>query len=163
MNFLGQFDCTMDDKGRIKMPASLRKQFADNDKGKFMIAKDLEDCLVIYTVKAWEQQAARLQKLNPFNLKHQQFISAVTVGLTEVEMDGADRFLVSKSLIKYLGNGKNIVMKGKFDRIQVWDADKFEQYTQGNIANVQSLSDEVSGYLDELEQRPNQPPRKGGD
>ena len=131
MQFIGQFDCTMDDKGRIKMPASLRKLFPAEDKGRFMIAKDLEDCLVIYTMKAWAHQAERLQKLNPFNMRHQQFLNAITVGLTEVEMDSADRFLVSKSLIKYLGNGKNIVMKGKFDRIQVWDASKYEQIYAG--------------------------------
>jgi len=150
MNFLGQFDCTMDDKGRVKMPSTLRKQFSAEDGSKFMIAKDIEDCLVIYPMKTWEKQGALLQKLNPFNPKHQQFINALTVGLNEVEMDSADRFLVSKSLTKYLGSGKDIVMKGKFDRIQVWEANKYEQYTQGNISNIQSLADEAASYLDSL-------------
>jgi MraZ protein len=148
MNFIGQFDCTMDDKGRIKMPATLRKQFTAADGNRFMIAKDIEDCLVIYPAKTWERQEELLKQLNPFNTGHQKFINAITVGLTEVEMDSADRFLVSKSLTKYLGNGKDIVMKGKFDRIQVWDAAKYEQYTQGNISNIQSLADEAAVYLD---------------
>lgn len=151
MNFLGQFDCTMDDKGRIKMPAALGKQFPEADGNTFMIAKDIEDCLVIYPLKTWAKQEKLLQKLNPFNLKHQQFINAITVGLTEVELDSASRFLVSKSLMKYLGNGKDIVMKGKFDRIQIWEAGKYEQYTQSNTSNIQSLADEASAYLDSLE------------
>jgi MraZ protein len=151
MNFLGQFDCTMDDKGRVKMPSAMRKQFNDKDGGKFMIAKDIEDCLVIYPMATWEKQEALLQKLNPFNPRHQQFVNAITVGMTEVEMDGSDRFLVSKSLVKYLGSGKDIVLKGKFDRIQVWDANKYEQYTQGNISNIQGLADDAAKYLDELE------------
>ncbi len=150
MNFLGQFDCTMDDKGRIKMPSSLRKQFPAEEGSKFMIAKDIEDCLVIYPLKTWEKQETLLKKLNPFNTNHQKFLNAVTVGLSEVEMDSADRFLVSKSLTRYLGNGKDIVMKGKFDRIQVWEAAKYEQYTQGNISNIQSLADDAAKYLDEL-------------
>jgi MraZ protein len=101
-------------------------------------------------MKTWEKQEATLQKLNPFNTSHQKFINAITVGLTEVEMDSADRFLVSTSLKKYLGAGKDIVMKGKFDRIQVWEANKYEQYTQGNISNIQGLADEAAAYLDTL-------------
>ncbi len=150
MTFRGQFDCTMDDKGRIKMPASLRKQFPAEDGSRFMLAKDIEDCLVIYPMKTWEKQEALLARLNPFSLKHQQFVNAITVGLTEIEMDGADRFLVGKSLMKYLGNSKEIVLKGKFDRIQVWDANKYEQYTQGNISNIQSLAEEAAAHLDSL-------------
>jgi MraZ protein len=150
MAFRGQFDCTMDDKGRIKMPSALRKQFPAEDEGRFMIVKDLEDCLAIYPMKAWEEQEARLSKLNKFNLKHQQFISAVTVGLTEMEMDSADRFLVVKSLVKYLGTNKNMVLKGKNDCVQLWDAAKHEQYTQGNIANIQTLAEEAASHLDSL-------------
>ncbi|MFN8287919.1 MAG: division/cell wall cluster transcriptional repressor MraZ [Chitinophagales bacterium] len=150
MTFRGQFDCTMDDKGRIKMPSLLRKQFPAEDGSRFMLAKDIEDCLVIYPMKTWEKQEALLAKLNPFSLKHQQFINAITVGLTEIEMDSADRFLVGKSLMKYLGNSKEIVLKGKFDRIQVWDAAKYEQYTQGNISNIQGLAEEAAAHLDSL-------------
>lgn len=148
MTFRGQYDCSMDDKGRVKMPASLRKQFPVEDGNRFMIAKDMEDCLVIYPMKTWEKTEQMLSGLNPFNMKHQQFLNAVTVGLTEIEMDSADRFLVSKSLMKYLGNTKDIILKGKFDRIQVWDAAKYEQYTQGNIANIQSLADEAAAHID---------------
>ena len=151
MNFLGQFDCTMDDKGRIKMPSALRKQFPAEDGSKFMIARDIEDCLVIYPMKTWEKQEALLRKLSPFNTSHQKFINAITVGLSEVEMDNADRFLVSKSLNKYLG-GKEIVLKGKFDRIQVWESSKYEQYTQGNISNIQGLADDAAKYLDNLDE-----------
>ena len=151
MLFRGQFDCTMDDKGRIKMPATLRKQFPGEDNNRFMIAKDIEECLVIYPLKTWEEQEAILAKLNPFNTQHQKFYNAITVGLTEVEMDSADRFLISKSLQKYLGATKDIVLKAKRDRIQVWDAAKFEQYTQVNIANIQPLADEAAKYLDDLE------------
>ena len=147
---MGQFDCTMDDKGRVKLPASLRRQFPSEEGNKFMIAKDLEDCLVIYPMKTWEKQETLLRELNPFNTSHQKFINAITVGLSEVEMDTTDRFLISKSLTRYLGTGKDIVLKGKFDRIQIWDAGKYEQYTQGNISNVQNLADEAAKYLDQI-------------
>ncbi|HRG88578.1 MAG TPA: division/cell wall cluster transcriptional repressor MraZ [Chitinophagales bacterium] len=149
MNFLGQFECTMDDKGRVKLPSVLRKQVPAGDGSRFMLAKDIEDCLVIYPMKTWAKTEAILQKLHPFNTNHQKFINAVTTGLTEVDIDSADRFLVSTTLKKYLGTSKDIVLKGKFDRIQVWDANKYEAYTQGNVANMQQLADEAAKYLEE--------------
>ena len=75
-------------------------------------------------------------------------MNAITVGLTEVEMDNADRFLISKQLMKYIGNAKDVILKGQFDRIQVWDATKYDQYIQGSLSNMQQLAAEVSQYLD---------------
>ena len=153
MRFLGEINCSVDDKGRVKMPVSYSRQFPETDKSRFMIAKDLEDCLVIYTLEGWKAQEEKLKQLNPFNPKHRAFINAITVGLTEVEMDNADRFLISKQLMKYIGNAKEVILKGQFDRIQVWEASKYEQYIQGNLANMQDLAADVSQYLDSVEKK----------
>ncbi len=150
MIFRGQYDCTMDDKGRIKMPAALRKQFPADEKGAFMIAKDIEDCLVIYPMKEWEAQEAKLMRLNDFDPELRQFASAMMIGLTEVQFDSADRFLVSKSLSKYLGNSKDVVLLGKFRKIQVWDAAKLEQFQSGGISNIKDLASKAAQYFDKL-------------
>jgi MraZ protein len=130
------------------MPVSFSRQFPEPDKGRFMIAKDLDDCLVIYTLESWKAQEEKLKQLSQFNPVHRAFISAITVGLTEVEMDNADRFLISKQLMKYIGSAKDVILKGQFDRIQVWDSSKYEQYIQGSLANMQHLAADVSQYLD---------------
>jgi MraZ protein len=148
MRFLGEINCSVDDKGRVKMPVTFSRQFPEPDKGRFMIARDIEDCLVIYTLEGWKAQEERLKRLNLFDPTHRAFINAITVGLTEVEMDNADRFLISRQLMKYIGNAKDVVLKGQFDRIQVWDATKYDQYIQGSLANMQHLAAEVSQYLD---------------
>ena len=148
MRFLGEINCSVDDKGRVKMPVTFARQLPETDKGRFMIAKDLDDCLVIYTLEGWKAQEDRLRQLNPFDPRHRAFINAITVGLTEVEMDNADRFLISRQLMKYIGNAKDVVLKGQFDRIQVWEATKYDQYIQGNLANMTDLAAGVSQYLD---------------
>ena len=151
MRFRGEIICSVDDKGRVKMPVSFSRNFPDTDKSRFVIAKDLEDCLVIYTLGEWQAQEEKLKRLNQFDPKHRAFINAITVGLTEVEMDSADRFLISKSLMKYIGNAKEVILKGQFDRIQVWDAAKYEQYIQGNLANMSTLAADVAQYLDAID------------
>lgn len=150
MRFLGEINCSVDDKGRVKMPVVFSRQFPEADKGRFMIARDIEDCLVIYTLEGWQAQEDRLRQLNQFDPRHRAFIQALTVGLTEVEMDNADRFLISKQLMRYIGNAKEVTLKGQFDRIQVWDAAKYEQYISGNLANMTELAANASQYLDSL-------------
>lgn len=151
MDFRGEFECTMDDKGRVKLPAVLRKQLTAAKENRVVLVKDLEDCLVIYTMKSWTTLEERLKKLNPFNLNHQRFINLVTNGWTEVEIDSADRILISSSLKKFLGTGKDIIMKGKFDKIQIWDAGKYGQNVQVNQANSEHLANEVANYLDSMD------------
>ncbi|MBS1595595.1 MAG: MraZ N-terminal domain containing protein, partial [Bacteroidetes bacterium] len=64
MRFLGEINCSVDDKGRVKMPVSFSRQFAEGDKGRFMIARDLDDCLVIYPLETWKAQEEKLRQLN---------------------------------------------------------------------------------------------------
>ena len=153
MEFRGDYECTMDEKGRIKMPAVLRKQFAAMKENKFVLVKDLEECLVIYPMSSWNALEEKLRKLNPFNLNHQRFINLVTNGWTVVEIDSADRFLVNSTLKKHLGNGKDVLLKGKFDRIQVWDLNKHQQYVQVNTANSEHLAADAASYLDSLDKK----------
>lgn len=151
MVFRGDYECTMDEKGRIKMPAPLRKQFAAENENRFVLVKDLQNCLAIYPMKNWLAIEERLKKLNPFNLNHQRFIDLVTTGWTEVEIDSADRFLVSTSLRKFIGNGKDVLLKGKFDKIQIWDEKVYGKTSEGNRNEAEQLSAEVAKYLDEQE------------
>ncbi|MBK8658450.1 MAG: hypothetical protein IPN22_06160 [Bacteroidetes bacterium] len=101
-------------------------------------------------MKEWEAQEAKLMKLNDFDPELRQFASAMMIGLTEVQFDSADRFLVSKSLSKYLGNSKDVVLLGKFRKIQIWDAAKLEQFQSGGISNIKDLASKAAQYFDKL-------------
>lgn len=149
MKFLGEITCTVDDKGRIKMPSSFFKQFPAEDKGCFYIAKDIDDCLVIYPMQTWAEQEAKLRKLNTYNPEHRNFINGITAGLTEVEFDNSGRFLISKQLMRYIGNAKEVVLKGMFDKIQIWESSKYDQFIASQHGNISHLADVVSKYLDE--------------
>ncbi len=153
MRFQGEIQCSVDDKGRIKMPASLAKHFPAEDGNRFVIAKDLEDCLVIYPLQTWDKQEQKLAKLNDFNPTHRAFKSVLTVGLTEMELDNAGRFLISKSLMKYIGSAKEVILKGQSDRIQIWEVSRYEQFIQGNIGNISAIAEDVSKYLDGLSEK----------
>ncbi len=147
--FRGEFNCTVDDKGRIKMPVSLRAQFPKEDDGKFMMKKGLDDCLEIYPMKTWEKEEAKLEMLDKYNPVHRHFASGFTIGLMESSFDNSDRFLIPKNMMKYISNAREVIVKGDLDCIQIWDLNKYEQFTNGNLGNIHSLSIEVSKYLNE--------------
>lgn len=151
MTFLGEFTCTVDDKGRVRMPATLKSKFPAADEGKFMMVKGLDDCLVIYPLAVWQQEEAKLRKLNRMNPDHRAFINAFTIGVSEMQLDGNDRLQISKQLMRYLGNAKEVIVKGELDQIQIWEVSKYEQFTAGNSSNMHEVSERVAKYLDDLE------------
>ncbi|MCS6820129.1 MAG: division/cell wall cluster transcriptional repressor MraZ [Chitinophagales bacterium] len=151
--FRGQFNCTIDDKGRIKMPVSFKAQFPPEDKGVFMLKKGLDDCLEIYPLATWQKEEEKLRKLDRYNPVHRAFYSTYIIGLTEITLDSADRFLIPKSLMGYINNAKEVVLKGELDCIQIWDVNTFNEYVANNLAKMYQHSIEVSNYLNELEKR----------
>lgn len=151
ITFRGEFNCSVDDKGRIKLPVSLKAQFPKEDDGKFMLKKGLDECLEIYPLATWLKEEDRLRKLDKYNPVHRAFHNGFTIGLIEIGLDGSDRFLIPKNLMKYISNSREVILKGELDCIQIWDVNRYEQFTNGNLGNMHNLSIEVSKYLNEQE------------
>lgn len=149
--FRGQFNCTIDDKGRIKMPVSLKAMLPPDEKGRFMLKKGLDDCLEIYTLSGWYKEEERLKKLDKYNPIHRHFKTTFTIGLMEMCLDGADRFLIPKNLMEYIQYSREVILKGELDCIQIWSEAKFNEFISGNLSNMHQYSIEVSNYLNELE------------
>ena len=105
-NFIGDYNCKVDAKGRILFPAGLKKQL-DADGNCFVIKKDLfEQCLVMYTSKEWERQNEIIRsQINPFN------------------KDG--RLLLPKRLLDEAGIDKDIVLSGQDTKIELWSESKY--------------------------------------
>lgn len=151
--FRGQFNCTVDDKGRIKMPVSFKAQFDAADKGSFMLKKGLDDCLEIYPLATWAKEEDRLRKLDRLNPVHRAFFGTYIIGLTELTLDSSDRFLIPKSLMGYLNNAREVILIGELDCVKIWEASKFNEFVSGNLPNMHQYSIEVSNYLSELEKK----------
>ncbi|HRN93544.1 MAG: hypothetical protein M9931_00735 [Chitinophagales bacterium] len=149
--FRGQFNCSVDDKGRIKMPVSFKQQFDPADKGSFMIKKGLDDCLEIYPLAIWTKEEERLDRLDDYNPIHRAFRGTFILGITELTLDGSDRFLIPKSLMGYLNNTREVIMVGDLNLIKIWEPSKLHDFTSVTLPNMHQYSIEVSNYLNELE------------
>ena len=144
--FLGEFESTLDAKGRFLLPAGLKKQFREEDLDRFVINRGLEPCLSLYPMKCWEPLYAKLSRLNTFDKKKRQFQRYFLNGATPVEPDSAGRILVPASLQQYAGLEKDIVLCMNVDKIEIWDIGKyrkfFETFSQEEFSE---LAQEVMG------------------
>ena len=137
--FLGEYDATIDAKGRFLLPGALKKQMPEGE-STFVISRGLEKCLLLYPMKTWEAIEEKLKKLNDFDPKVSQFKTQLLGGASPVELDTAGRILLPPSLKPYAGLVKDITLASDIDKIKIWDSGKykqlFEDFSSDAFANL---------------------------
>jgi MraZ protein len=143
--FLGEFDCKLDVKGRMMIPTGLKKQLPEADKEGLVINRGFEKNLVIYTRKEWNKITEDLSKLNSYEKKTREFIRYFTRGASELTLDSAGRVLLSKSLLEYAEIKSDVVLSCQFDKIEVWAAEAYNVQLDNEPENFANLAEEVMG------------------
>ncbi len=127
IGFLGEFEATMDAKGRFLLPAGFKKQLPEEEESLFVINRGFEKCLALYPIKSWEPLFADISKLNEFDPKAREFRRFFLNGATMVEPDSAGRLLVPPNLKEHADLQKNIVLVAAVNKIEIWDSIKYHQ------------------------------------
>lgn len=145
-HFLGTYDCKADAKGRFMVPTGLKKQLLPHATDGFVIKRAVfQPCLELYPMAAWNALMQKLDGLNRFDRKHNNFIRRFTAGVKIVEMDGAGRILIPKDLIATSGITKEITVAGAVSIIEIWNKQKYEQAIDDAADDFADLAQEVMG------------------
>lgn len=137
----------LDAKGRLVLPAVLRKQLGKEADSGFVMNRDVHDpCLVLYPNSVWEETARKMRRLNRFVKANAEFIRRFNAGATPVVPDPTGRMLLPYALVKGARLGADIKLIGSDDRIEVWDAKAYDQW-RGETVDMSSLSEQVMGVL----------------
>jgi MraZ protein len=126
--FLGEYEATLDTKGRFLLPASLKKQLPEDGSSQFVINRGFEKCLTLYPMKTWEPIFEAIGKLNDFEPKNREFRRYFLNGAISVEPDSAGRLLIPKNLLEYAGLEKDIVLVSATNKVEIWDSNKYKQF-----------------------------------
>ncbi len=126
--FIGEYESTLDAKGRFLLPAGFKKQLPDSATDSFVLNRGFEKCLSLYTSKSWKPIFSDLSNLNDFDPKVRQFKRYFLNGATEVSQDTAGRILLPKNLMEYAGLEKDIVLVSAIDKIEIWDKSKYKEF-----------------------------------
>jgi MraZ protein len=150
IGFLGEYEVTMDAKGRFLLPAGFKKQLGEESAGQFVINRGIETCLTLYPMQVWEPIFSEVSKLNDFDPKVRQFRRYFLNGATNIELDSAGRLLIPKSLMEYAGLEKDVVLVSAVDKIEIWDKTKYNKFFESfSPESYSELANEVMNKNDE--------------
>jgi len=150
IGFLGEFEATLDAKGRFLLPAGFKKQLPEGEDNRFVINRGFEKCLSLYPMQSWEPLFADIHKLNDFDPRVREFRRIFLNGATLVEPDTAGRLLVPPNLKDHAGLQKDIVLVAAINKIEIWDSSKYYQLFESYSPEAFSdLAKEVMGRRDE--------------
>ncbi|MEJ0083795.1 MAG: division/cell wall cluster transcriptional repressor MraZ [Puia sp.] len=125
--FLGEYEVTLDAKGRFLLPASLKKQTGE-EAGSFVINRGFEKCLGLYPMKSWEPIFEQISKLIDFDPKVRSFRRYFLNGATMMELDSASRLLIPQNLKDYAGLERISLLVTAVNKIEIWDKVKYQQF-----------------------------------
>jgi len=99
-------------------------------------------------MQEWNQMMSKINKLNRFKKKNNDFIRRFTAGVKVVEMDASGRLLIPKDLCVFAGIEKNVVLSSAINIIEIWDKDNYEQAIDDATEDFADLAEEVMGNMD---------------
>ena len=152
VSFIGTYECTLDSKGRILLPSGLKKQLESLLHEGFILKRSVfQPCLELHPMSEWNQVMSKINKLNRFIKKNNDFIRQFTAGLKNIEIDTNGRLQISKDLIQFAKLEKNIVVAASINVIEIWDKDLYEKSVNVNEVDFANLAEEVMGNISENE------------
>jgi len=149
----GEYECRIDEKGRIILPAGLKKQIPPEAQEKFVINRGFEHCLTMYPMNEWKEVSQDVNKLNLFIKDHRNFARNFNRGATELQLDASNRVLIPKTLLEYARIQKDLILSAFSNRIEVWAKEEYEQNLQVSAEDYSDLAEKVMGNL----QKPEEP------
>ncbi len=128
IGFIGEYEATLDPKGRFLLPAGFKKQLPEEGGDKFVINRGFEKCLTLYPIKSWKPIFTEISALNDFDPKVRQFRRYFLNGALQVELDSVGRLLIPKNLMEHAGLDKDIVLVSAVNKIEIWDKQKYQEF-----------------------------------
>ena len=137
--FMGEYHHSIDDKGRLIIPAKFRKELGDS----FIITRGIENCLFVYPNKRWESIVHKLESL-PFTKKDaRNFTRFFLSGATVAEFDKQGRINITSPLINYAGIEKDCVVIGTGDRLEIWAQNAWEMFFNSASINMSDIAENL--------------------
>jgi len=146
ISLIGTYECKADTKGRVLFSSALKKQLQPVLNEGFVIKRAVfQPCLEMYSMEEWQLIMTKINKLNKFVKKNNDFIRRFTAGVKIVEFDAAGRVLIPKDLADFAGISKQVVLSSAVNIIEIWDKEKYEKAIDDATVDFAVLAEEVMG------------------
>lgn len=140
--FIGEYQHSIDPKKRLAVPSKFRNEL----KNKVVVTRGLDKCLFVYPMKTWQEIAQKLGSMPVGEAGTRSFVRLMLAGATDCEIDKQGRVLIPDYLKDYAELGKDVVIAGLFNRLEIWDEKKWNDYKK----NAEKNTDEIAEQLGKL-------------
>ncbi|RIV28262.1 transcriptional regulator MraZ [Alicyclobacillaceae bacterium I2511] len=137
--FMGEFQHTLDEKGRMIMPV----KFRDGLGGSFIMTRGLDHCVFVYSRGEWDSLAAKLKALPMTRADARSFVRFFFSGAAECELDKQGRVLVPTTLREYGQLQRDVIVLGVSNRIEIWDEKEWQQYASGAANSFAAIAEKL--------------------
>ncbi len=137
---IGEFEHSLDAKGRLIMPAKLRESIGEN----FVVTKGLDGCLFAFSTSEWANFEEKLKSLPLSNRNSREFTRFFLSGASECEIDKQGRFLIPNNLRESASLTKDVIIIGVGTRIELWDKEKWNSYNSDENISVEDIAENMT-------------------
>ncbi len=145
IQLLGEYDCKIDPKGRMRLPTGLIQQLGERKEYSFVINRGFEHCLMLYPLEVWEEITSKVNSLNTYGKKEREFVRYFYRGASKLIMDSADRVLISKGLLDYAQIESDVILSAYNDVIEIWSKEYYDKMLGNEPDNFADLAEELLG------------------
>jgi len=142
--FIGSFKYSIDTKGRVSIPAKLRKFVDPKSNDAFVMTRGTTKCIDVYPMDQWKDLVAnKLNQLNQFEPKHAMFVRMFLQEAAEDKLDSQSRLLIPKNLIEHADIKNEVFILGAVKKIEIWNPEIYNEYIQKNMPSYEEIAKEV--------------------
>ncbi len=139
--FIGEYAHAIDQKGRLAVPTKFRE---DLETGA-VVTRGLDGCLVLYTASEWEKLAAKLSQLPISKANTRAFSRFMLSGAMDLQLDGQGRITLPEYLRTYAGISKKVVITGLYNRLEIWNEERWSTYKRGTEKGSVDIAEALEG------------------
>jgi len=139
--FKGSYRHSIDQKGRINIPAKFRRnpEIAEN----YIITRGLNSCLYVFPADEWERVETKLRSLAQTDPNALYYLRATLANAADVQVDRHGRIILPPNLIKLAGLGKDVLINGALDKMEIWAPEKFDKYLEESTESYEEVARKI--------------------
>ncbi len=141
--FYGEYEHTLDVKGRVIIPAKFREIFKEHYTEKFFVTRGLDQCLFVFTEDVWKSQERKFRDMPFTKGEARRFNRLFFSGAAEVICDKQARVLIPDYLKSFAAIEQDVMIIGVSDRIEIWSKDKWKEFFDSNKGNFEDLAEKL--------------------
>ena len=151
INLIGTYECTVDNKGRIMIPAQLKKQLDGFTKEPFILKRSVfQNCLELFPYSEWKLMMDKVKKLNRFVKKNNDFIRMFTAGVKLLDLDSNGRLLIPKELKSFAKITNQVVLSSSGNMVELWNTASYEATVNNPNVDFSKMAEEVMGNINSI-------------